>query len=130
MPPLDNPRHERFAQELAKGMPQEEAYRRAGYNDNKSAASRLGGDVNVCERVAEIQERGAIRAEISVAKLTEDLLRIAATAESMSSESGLQAARASIMDAAKLNGLIIDKSAQATTSLEDLLEEIDSEGDA
>jgi hypothetical protein len=42
----------------------------------------------------------------------------------------LQAARASLMDAAKLNGLIIDKSAQAVTSLEDLLEEIDGEGDA
>ena len=124
MPALPNPRHERFAQELAKGLGQTEAYVAAGYKENRSAASRLADDVNVCERVSEIQERGAIRAEITVAGLTEELQSLAAMAKDMESESGVQAARACLMDAAKLNGLVVDKSVQAQSSVEDVLERI------
>lgn len=106
---LDNPRHERFAQELAKGKSQIEAYESAGYKPNKSAASRLAEDVNVCERVAEIQERAAIRTEITVADITKRLLAIAEKGETSTEAPLLSVARASLMDAAKLNGLIVDK---------------------
>lgn len=71
MPPLDNHRHELFAQELAKGVGQTEAYVNAGYKRNPSAATRLADDVKVCERVRELAERGAIRAEITRAELLE-----------------------------------------------------------
>jgi phage terminase small subunit len=110
MPPLDNPKHERFAQELAKGKTQIEALTVAGYKPNPSAASRLFEDVKISERVAEIQERAAIRAEITVAGITDRLLAIATKAEGKDEAAMLGVARASLMDAAKLNGLVIDKS--------------------
>lgn len=112
MPVLSNPKHERFAQELAKGRTQTEAYEAAGYRGDRTAASRLSTNGNVCERVAEIQERAAIRAEITIAGLTESLMRLASKAEALQDASGFQASRASIMDAAKLNGLVVDKTDQ------------------
>lgn len=108
MPALKNPKHERFAQELAKGKSQIEAYEAAGYRPNPSAASRLSDDVNICERVAEITERGAIRAEITVASLLEELeeARMAALgAETPQSSAAVSAS----MSKAKLLGLVVDK---------------------
>ena len=106
---LANPKHERFAQELARGRTQIEAYEQAGYQPNPSAASRLSDDVKICERVAEIQERAAIRTEITVADITSRLLAIAAKGEQADDAPLLSVARASLMDAAKLNGLVVDK---------------------
>lgn len=110
--PLKNTRHERFAQELAKGKSQSEAYRVAGYKPDTGAASRLSGNVSVLGRVSELKERAAIRTEITVAGLTERLLRIADKAEKKDDGSQLSTARASVMDAAKLNGMVVDKSEQ------------------
>ncbi|WP_188079447.1 terminase small subunit [Xanthobacter oligotrophicus] len=63
MAPLHNGRHERFAQELAKGKSADEAYVEAGYSGSsksmQEAASRLSRNVKVQARVAEIQQRGA-----------------------------------------------------------------------
>jgi len=109
MPALSNPKHERFAQALAKGLSQSEAYEEAGYKPSRSAAARLAADVNICERVSAIQNRAAKRTEISVASITERLLAIAAKAEKSGDAPMLQAARASLMDAAKLNGLVVEK---------------------
>jgi len=106
---LSNSRHERFAQALAKGLSQSEAYEEAGYKPSRSAAARLAADVNICERVSAIQNRAAERTEISVASITERLLAIATKAEKSEEAPMLQAARASLMDAAKLNGLVVDK---------------------
>jgi phage terminase small subunit len=109
---LPNPRHERFAQELAKGNNQAEAYRLAGYAEKaaKECASRLLTDANVQNRVQELQGKAAERALISVESVTESLMRIARQAEALQDASGLSVARAAHMDAAKLNGLIVDKS--------------------
>ena len=41
MPTLRNPRHERFAQELATGKTADAAYVLAGYKENRSNAARL-----------------------------------------------------------------------------------------
>ena len=65
--------------------------------------------MNICERVAEIAERVAIRTEITAADITDRLLAIAKKAEGKDEAAMLQVARASLMDAAKLNGLVIDK---------------------
>lgn len=108
---LANPKHELFAQGLAKGRTQAEAYEAAGYKPSEANASTLTRNQKVSSRVAELQERAAARVEISVASLTERLLRLADTAESLGDASGVQASRASLMDAAKLNGLITDKAA-------------------
>lgn len=125
MPALDNPKHERFAQLLAKGKTQTEAYVEAGYKADDGNAARLTGNDKVQARVAEIQERAATRVEVSVASLTANLLRIAQKAEKLSEAPGLSVARAAQMDVAKLNGLVIDKSAQAAVSLEELLDSLD-----
>lgn len=109
MPVLQNARHERFAQELAKGRSQADAYVEAGYRSSRSAAARLAADVNICERVSEIAERVAIRTEITAAEITDRLLAIAKMAEGKDEAAMLQVARASLMDAAKLNGLVVDK---------------------
>jgi phage terminase small subunit len=109
MPKLVNARHELFAQALAKGKCQTEAYVEAGYQESRSAAARLAADVNICARVADIQGRAAERTEITVADITTRLLAIATKAEKSSEAPMLQAARASLMDAAKLNGLVIDR---------------------
>lgn len=106
---LTNPRHERFAQEMAKGKSQAEALVAAGYRPNPSAASRLAADVKICERVAEIQERGALRAEVNIATLTADLLRLRDKGEALGDSAGLSVARNSVMDIAKLNGFVVDK---------------------
>ncbi|RIJ65170.1 hypothetical protein D1604_12695 [Brevundimonas sp. LPMIX5] len=109
MPALSNPRHERFAQALAKGMTQAEAYADAGYKPSEPNASRLTSNDKVQERVAELQERAAVRTEITVASITERLLAIATKAEKSGDAPMLQAARASLMGAAKLNGLVVEK---------------------
>ena len=130
MPTLENPKHERFAQELAKGRTQAEAYKSAGYAPSEPNASRLKSNDKVAARVAEIQERAAIRTEVTVATITERLLAIATKAEGKDEASMLSVARASLMDAAKLNGLVVDKSMKAEATLEELLDSIDAFGGA
>ena len=110
MAALKNTRHERFAQELAKGKSQAEAYELAGYKASRSAAARLAADVNICARVASLQEGAAKRTEITVADITDRLLAIAAKGEKTEDAPKLAVARAALMDAAKLNGLVIDRS--------------------
>jgi len=110
MPALTNPKHERFAQELAKGKSQAEAYVDAGYAASEPNASRLTSNEKVRARVAEIQERAAAKVGLTIASATEHLLRLAEKGEQIGDASGFQASRASIMDACKLNGLVVDKS--------------------
>ncbi|CAH1677988.1 hypothetical protein CHELA41_24472 [Hyphomicrobiales bacterium] len=113
MPPLNNNRHEKFANEVAKGVRPADAYAKAGYaataRGNDVCASRLLKDVNISARVEELQERAATRTVVTVAGITEDLLRIAAKAEALESPAALNVARNAKMDAAKLNGLVIDR---------------------
>lgn len=116
MAALKNTRHERFAQELAKGKSQAEAYELAGYKASRSAAARLAADVNICERVAALQKGAAERTEITVASITERLLAIAKKGERSKAAPMLSVARASLMDAAKLNGLVIDKAESTAAS--------------
>lgn len=59
--------------------------------------------------MAEILSRAAQRTEITVAHITDRLLAIAAKGEGTDEAPMLAVARASLMDAAKLNGLVIDK---------------------
>jgi phage terminase small subunit len=128
MPQLANARHERFAQELAKGKSQADAYEAAGYTYSRSAAARLAADVNICQRVSEMAGRVAARTEITVASITERLLRLAEVAEktgivvdedtgeaTASNSKHLGVSRAALMDVAKLNGLVVDKSEQTHT---------------
>lgn len=121
MPALENPRHERFAQELAKGKTADEAYQDAGFKANRGNASTLKANQNISERVAELLDRAAIRSEITVADVTARLLAIAAKGEASSDAPMLAVARASLMDAAKLNGLVVDKSETLAESVTRIL---------
>ena len=69
MAALENPRHERFAQELAQGISQRKAYRAAfpaseRWKDETvdSKASKLAKDGKVLARVKELQEAAASKA--------------------------------------------------------------------
>lgn len=73
---LENARHERFAQELAKGKTADEAYQLAGYKENRHNASRLKTNEHISVRVEEILGRVAERAEITQAKVLEELAKI------------------------------------------------------
>jgi hypothetical protein len=107
---LANAKHERFAQEISKGKSAAEAYVLAGYTYNDGNCIRLKGNERVIARVSELMERAATRAEISIASVTESLLRIAEKAEQLGEASGLNVAKSAWMDAAKVNGLVIDRS--------------------
>jgi hypothetical protein len=107
MPSLDNPRHERFAQELAKGKSQLDAYVEAGYKPDDGAASRLSGNVRVQHRVAEIKDRSAIRTEITLQTLMEEAAEIQRSALAANQHS---AAVAALTAKAKLAGLWVERS--------------------
>jgi phage terminase small subunit len=71
--PLANPKHERFAQELAKGTKQFEAYAKVGYAGDATHASRLGARPDVQARVEEILGRAAAKVEVTVEKVLREL---------------------------------------------------------
>ena len=59
MPALTNPRHERFAQELAAGKTATEAYETAGFKPNRGNAASLKQQESILKRVAELQAERA-----------------------------------------------------------------------
>lgn len=64
MPALDNPKHERFAQELAKGIAADKAYEAAGFKPNRGNAATLKQKQSISGRVSELlSEREAIHAQ-------------------------------------------------------------------
>lgn len=64
MPVLLNPKHERFAQELAKGKAADESYALAGFSPNRGNASVLKHKQNILNRVSEIlSERESVHAQ-------------------------------------------------------------------
>jgi phage terminase small subunit len=122
LPCLSNPKHERFAQGLAKGKTADEAYQEAGYKPNRHNAATLARQQHISTRLTELQERGAIRAEITVADLILELeeARKAAVSADNPQSSAMVAAT---MGKAKLLGFITDKvKADVNVSHEDALD--------
>lgn len=113
MPPLDNPRHEKFCQSTAQGLNGREAYLAAGYDCTIEAAdvgaSRLLSTDKISGRIAEILAKAATKAVISIASVTDRLMRIADKGEAQGEPAGLNVARQAIVDAAKVTGLLRDK---------------------
>lgn len=106
---LANQRHELFAQGLAKGLPASTAYAEAGFKPHEGNASRLSRNEKVQARVTELKERAAARTEITIADITTRLMGIANKAEEGGDAPMLSVARASLVDVAKLNGLMIER---------------------
>lgn len=112
MPVLKNPKHEAFAQAIAEGKPQLEAYIQAGYKASEPHASRLASDGKVATRVAEILHRAAARTEITIASLTEMLLEDRQSARAAGQFAAAVSADEKI---GKLYGLFIDRAEIKTT---------------
>jgi phage terminase small subunit len=103
---LHSPRHERFAQELAKGKTADEAYRVAGYKPSRPHASRLAANGNIRGRVAELQAIGAEEEALTV----KSLIAEAEEARVRAMENGQPAGAVSaIIAKAKLSGLWIER---------------------
>jgi len=109
-----NPRHERFAQELAKGKTADEAYVLAGYKKNDGNATRLKGNERILERLGELQNRAAKRTEVTV----ESLIAEAEEVRRLAVEKGqLSAAIAAIKEKGVLSGKRIERSEHENTNV-------------
>lgn len=71
--PLKNTRHERFAQERAKGLSIDAAYAAAGFAANRSNACRVNAKPAIQDRIAELQAEGAAKAVITAADIAAQL---------------------------------------------------------
>ena len=106
MPVLSNPKHERFAQELAKGKSANEAYVLAGYSENDGNAIRLKGNERIAARLSELLERSARKTEITVESLKDMLIED----RQLARELGQTAAAVSAVDKlGKLYGHMIER---------------------
>lgn len=76
VPCLSNPRHELFAQAIAKGLSATDAYRAAGYKPDRKNAARLTTNDDIRTRVDEILAAGAKRAEVTVEQVVRELAKI------------------------------------------------------
>jgi phage terminase small subunit len=80
-------------------------------------AKELLDNGKIKARLAELRGIAQERSMVTVDGITANLLRIAEKAEALAEAPGLSVARASMMDVAKLNGLVVDK-AQTDTKTE------------
>ncbi|MGA6937697.1 MAG: terminase small subunit [Pseudolabrys sp.] len=103
---LTNPRHELFAQELAKGKSATEAYTLAGYKPCRQNAARLTTNDDIRARLAEIQAQAATKSEVTVQSLLDELEHARARADSLDQ---LGAAVKAISEKAKISGLLTTK---------------------
>jgi phage terminase small subunit len=103
---LPNAKHEKFAQELSKGKSATEAYVLAGYKANDGNAATLKGNQRVLDRVAELQNAGSLRVEVTIASLIQEAAEIQKEARAANQHS---AAIAALTAKAKLAGLWVDK---------------------
>jgi len=76
VPVLSNARHERFAQELAKGKTQVEAHVLAGYKRNDSNAAQLAANPAIVARVTEINGKAAEKVGVSIQRVLDELSKI------------------------------------------------------
>ena len=107
MPALSNPKHEWFAQGLAKGKSADQAYQDAGYREHRSNAARLSANEHIQSRVAELLERAAKKTEVTIESLVAQLDEVLALAIETKQVSGAVSA---IKEKAVLLGLRVEKS--------------------
>jgi hypothetical protein len=106
MPPLENPRHERFVQALFEGKPANKAYEEAGYKAHDGNCIRLRGNERVRARLAELQGQVAKKTAVTVESLLEELEQARVRADSLSQ---LSAAVRATAEKAKISGLLVQR---------------------
>lgn len=116
-----NDKQAAFAREYLIDRNATQAAIRAGYSAKTaySQGERLLRNVEVRAAVNRGEAACAERVELTVASVTTKLLAIAEKAEGIDSAPGLNVARQSLMDAAKLNGLVIETQETLTRSPEE-----------
>jgi phage terminase small subunit len=77
MPALANTRHELFCQNLTKGMSEVAAYEAAGYARDLGNACHLAQKPHIRARVQELLEKAGKRAEITAARVLEEMAKLA-----------------------------------------------------
>lgn len=116
-----SPKQEAFAREYTVDRNATQAAIRAGYSAHTAEVQgcRLLKNVKVRAVVNKIEAACAEKAELSVVSITNRLMTIADKSEKLDSAPGMNVARQSLMDAAKLNGLVVESSEIVTRSPED-----------
>jgi hypothetical protein len=124
MPALKNPRHEAFAQALARGLSASAAYVETGYKANRHNAAALAREEHIKTRVTELQEEQlAIHQQATAAAAANKQVTIesliaeaeAARAKAMSEKGGAAAAVSALTAKAKLAGMWREKVDQHNT---------------
>jgi phage terminase small subunit len=103
-------KQQRFVEEYLIDLNATQAAIRAGYSPEtaKQQGSRLLTNADIHAAVNRYRAASAERTELTVASITTRLLTIADKGEKLAEAPGLSVARAALMDAAKLNGLVVD----------------------
>jgi hypothetical protein len=124
MPALKSPRHEAFAQALARGMSASAAYRQVGFKPHRANAATLARKEHISVRVAELQEEQlAIHQQATAAAAANKQVTIesliaeaeAARVKAMSERGGAAAAVSALTAKAKLAGMWREKVDQHNT---------------
>jgi hypothetical protein len=121
---LKNPRHEAFAQALARGMSASAAYKQVGFRPHRANAATLARKEHISVRVAELQEEqlaihqqataeAAANAKVTIENLIAEAE--AARAKAMSEKGGAAAAVSALTAKAKLAGMWREKVDQHNT---------------
>ena len=108
--PLQNPKHEAFARNLAAGMGVHEAYKAAGYAGNATAATRLKNDPSVTIRVTKLNGEATAKAADAMVVSKMDIAKQLDEDRAFAKEKGSASAMvAATMGKAKLFGHLVDK---------------------
>src|SRR5262245_53279852 len=113
MPALKNPRHEAFAQALARGMSAAAAYGQVGFKPHRANAATLARKEHISVRVAELQEEQLAIQQVTIESLIAEAE--AARAKAMSEKGGAAAAVSALTAKAKLAGMWREKVDQHNT---------------
>lgn len=128
MASLENRKHELFAQAIAKGESASAAYVSAGYTKNDGNAIRLKGNEKVALRIAELQERAAIKAELGILDIVKMLREDRDLAHQIEQPGAAVSASLGI---AKVLGLVKDKTELTGKDGEPLkFEQVQNDADA
>jgi hypothetical protein len=133
MPILKNPRHEAFAQALARGMSASAAYAEVGFRPHRHNAATLARKKHISVRVAELQEEqlaihqqttavAAANAQVTIESLIAEAE--AARVKAMSEKGGAAAAVTALTAKAKLAGMWREKVDQHTPGQYERIERI------
>jgi len=114
-------RQRRFVEEYQIDLNATQAAMRAGYSPKgaRVRGSELLANRNVRATIDAMRAARSERMELTVASITSDLLRLANSAKAMATPSSFSVARQSLMDVAKLNGLVVETSVTIVRSAEE-----------